>query len=51
MAYESLKKNYGIWQNSYGKLSWEEYLRKLFKVKETGSWVKDVIKMELEEKR
>ncbi|MGH9909071.1 MAG: hypothetical protein ACRD32_00350 [Nitrososphaerales archaeon] len=51
VAYETLKQNYDIWCNAYGKLSWEEYLERLLKSKETGSWIKDVINLELKEKR
>lgn len=50
-AYDALKKNYDAWQDAYGKISWKEYLEKLLELKETGSWVKDVIMLELKEKR
>ena len=50
-AYDALKKNYGAWHDAYGEISWEEYLEKLLSHKETGSWVKDVIMLELKEKR
>ncbi len=47
LAYEVLKQNYGAWCNAYGKLSWKEYFERLLRGKETGSWIKDVIKLEL----
>jgi hypothetical protein len=50
-AYDSLKKNYGSWLTAYGQLSWKEYLEKLLKSKETGKWIKEVIKLELQEKK
>lgn len=50
-AYDSLKKNYGSWLTAYGQLSWKEYLEKLLKTKETGKWIKEVIKLELQEKK
>jgi len=50
-AYDVLKKNYDVWCDAYGKLSWGEYLEKLLELKETGSWIKDVIMLELKEKR
>jgi len=50
-AYNNLKKKYDAWCDAYGKLSWEEYLKRLLKLKETGSWVNDVINLELKEKR
>jgi hypothetical protein len=48
LAYETLKRSYDDWCEAYGKLSWKEYLKRLLKQKETGSWIKDVIKLELE---
>ncbi len=50
-AYNTLKKNYDVWKDGYGKISWKEYLERLLERKETGSWVKDVIILELKEKR
>ena len=50
-AYNTLKKNYDVWKDAYGKISWKEYLERLLERKETGSWVKDVIMIELKEKR
>jgi hypothetical protein len=50
-AYDTLKKNYDAWQDAYGRISWKEYLERLLERKETGSWVKDVIMLELKEKR
>jgi len=47
LAYEVLKQNYGVWCNAYSKLFWKEYLERLLRGKETGSWIKDVIKLEL----
>jgi hypothetical protein len=46
-AYDALKKNYDAWCNAYGKISWNEYLKKVLELKETGSWVKDVAMLEL----
>jgi len=46
-AYSALKKNYDAWRDAYGKISWREYLERLLELKETGSWVKDVIMLEL----
>ncbi len=50
-AYDALKTNYDVWRDAYGKLSWKEYLEKLLECKETGSWIKDVIMLELKEKK
>ena len=50
-AYDTLKKNYEVWRDAYAKISWKEYLEKLLERKETGSLVKDVIMLELKEKR
>ncbi|MEM2760785.1 MAG: hypothetical protein QXU32_01435 [Nitrososphaerales archaeon] len=49
-AYEAMKKNYDVWCDAYGTMSWKEYLEKLLKSKQTGVWVKDVVKIELEKK-
>ena len=51
LAYKVLKQNYSVWCKAYCKLSWKEYLERLLKVKDTGLWVKDVIKLELKENR
>ncbi len=48
-ALENLKENYKIWKNSYDdKLTWNEYLNKIIKLKSTGKIIKEVIKIELE---
>lgn len=50
-AYDSLKKQYDAWVTAYGVISWDNYLKKLLALDQTGSWVKDVIKIELEESK
>lgn len=46
-AYEKLKWGYDEWLNAYGKISWEEYLKRLLERRESGSWVRDLIMLEL----
>ena len=38
---------YKSWVDAYGGVSWEDFLGRLSKMKETGSWVKEVIEAEL----
>lgn len=38
--------HYRAWVDAYGSISWEEFLNKLPKMQETGSWVKEVIEVE-----
>jgi len=42
-ALDSITNHYKAWVDAYGGISWEEFLIKLSKMKETGSWVKEVI--------
>ncbi len=46
-AYDVLKNGYDKWRDAYGKIGWEEYLERLLKHEETGSWIKEVIVLEL----
>ncbi len=48
LAEDLLKRNYNAWCRAYGKLTWREYLERLLKARETGSWIKDLLKLELE---
>ena len=46
-ALQSLRDHYHVWKNSYGEITWYDYLTKLQEIKYTGKWVKDVIEIEL----
>ena len=46
-AYDNLIKHYKIWNKAFDGLSWTDYMIKLLELKETGSWVKEVISAEL----
>jgi hypothetical protein len=46
-ALESLTGHYKAWVDAYGGISWQDFLRKLSRMQETGSWVKEVIEVEL----
>ena len=48
-AYDSLKKQYDAWVRAYGGISWEDYGKKLLTLDQTGTWVKDVINIELKD--
>jgi hypothetical protein len=47
-AFDNMINHYKVWVNVYGKITWEEFLIKLSGRQETGSWVKEVIALELE---
>lgn len=42
-ALDRMTNHYKAWVDAYGGISWEEFLIKLSKMQETGSWVKEVI--------
>jgi hypothetical protein len=46
-AYEELKRGYDEWVGAYGAISWKDYLGRLLERKETGSWVLELITLEL----
>ncbi|HYY39641.1 MAG TPA: hypothetical protein VE692_00175 [Nitrososphaera sp.] len=46
-AFDSMINHYKGWVNAYGMISWEEFLTKLLDMQETGSWIKEVIELEL----
>jgi len=41
-ALQELKKHFKIWEEAYGSISWDEFLAKISKRKETGTWIKEV---------
>lgn len=45
-ALDSVTDHYRAWVEVYGGISWEEFLTRLSKIQETGSWVKEVIEAE-----
>ena len=49
-AFDSLKEYYKIWVEAYEVISWNDFLNKLLKMNETGSWIKEVIVVELKGK-
>lgn len=48
-ALESMTSHYRAWVDAYGGISWKDFLNKLSKMQETGSWVKEVIEAESKE--
>ena len=50
-AYNSLQKQLTAWVNAYGGISQQDYMKRLLRMNETGSWVKDVINIELRESK
>lgn len=47
-ALEQLRQHHSAWVRAYGDISWEKYIKKLSGMKETGTFVKEVIEAELE---
>lgn len=45
-ALQSLKDHYSTWSEAYGKISWREFLDRVSKMDETGSWVREAIEVE-----
>lgn len=45
-AYDGLLNHYRAWVDAYGKISMEEYMDKLMAMRDTGTWVKEVIETE-----
>lgn len=45
-ALDSVTAHYRAWVDAYGGISWKEFLIRLSKMQETGSWVKEVIEAE-----
>ncbi|HEY9385859.1 MAG TPA: hypothetical protein VIP70_02375 [Nitrososphaeraceae archaeon] len=50
-AFDSLQEKYKAWRNAYGEISWIDYVNTLFKLDETGGWIKEVIITELKESK
>jgi len=46
-ALDSVMSHYRSWVDAYGSISWEDFLKKLSRMRETGCWVKEVIEAEL----
>jgi hypothetical protein len=46
-AYDNLKEHYKIWNKAFEGLSWIDYMNKVVKLNETGSWVKEVVSAEI----
>lgn len=45
-AYDGLLNHYGAWVDAYGKISMKEFMNKLMAMRETGTWVREVIEAE-----
>jgi hypothetical protein len=46
-SFHKLVSGYESWKRALGEMSWEDYLRKLLELQETGSSIKDIIEKEL----
>ena len=45
-ALDRVTEHYKAWVGAYGGIPWQEFLDRLSKMKETGSWIKEVIEAE-----
>ncbi len=45
-AYESLMNHYKAWVAAYGSISIRDFMDKLLKMDETGSWIRQIIDAE-----
>ena len=50
-ALDDIKGHYTKWVYAYGIISWNDFLNRLLDMNETGSWIKEVISVELRSKR
>jgi hypothetical protein len=46
-ALDDIKEHYAKWVYAYGVISWNDFLNRLLYMDETGSWIKEVISVEL----
>lgn len=44
-------KHYNTWVNAYGSISLKDFMNKISGMNETGSWIKEVIAVELKEQK
>jgi hypothetical protein len=45
-ALDSLQNHYKAWVEAYGRISMEDFMDKLLEMKETGTWIREVIAAE-----
>lgn len=45
-AHDSLVEHYKAWVSAYGRISMDEFMDKVLLMKETGSWIREVIAAE-----
>ena len=48
LAHESLETVFKVWKERIGKMAWTNYLRRVSELPDTGEWVKDVARAELQ---
>jgi hypothetical protein len=46
-ALDDIMEHYKKWVHAYEIISWNDFLNKLLNMNETGSWIKEVIAVEL----
>ncbi len=50
-ALQSMMKHYNTWVNAYSSISLKDFMNKISGMNETGSWIKEVIAVELKNKK
>ena len=48
LAEKNLSEKFEKWKHAYGKLGWEDYLKRVQGLETTGEWAKEVAKYLLE---
>ena len=47
-SFDKLASGYESWKRALGEISWEDYLRNLLELQETGSYIRDIVEKELQ---
>jgi len=48
LAYGSLETGFRAWKERIGEMAWTNYLRRVSELADTGEWVKDIARAELQ---
>jgi len=48
LAHESLETGFKAWSERMGEMEWTNYLRRVSELLDTGEWVKDIARAELQ---
>jgi hypothetical protein len=48
LAKKEILRAYDVWISAYDGINWERYLETISELKETGQWIKEVVRFELD---